>query len=39
MDKMKLATYDLCNDVAERSDKVHQDNILMNFINRRNTMN
>ena len=39
MDKINLATYDLCNDTAERSDKVHKDNILVTVINRSNLMN
>ena len=38
MDKIKLATHDLCNETAEMSHKVHQNNILMNFINKSVTM-
>ena len=38
MDKIKLATRDACNETAERSDKLRQDNALMNFINKKKTM-
>ena len=38
MDKIKLSTCDLCNDAAKRSDKVHEYNVLVKFINRMNMM-
>ena len=36
--KIKLDACDSCNENAERSDKAHHDNLLMNSIKKRNTM-
>ena len=39
IDEIKLITYDLWNCAAQRLDKVHVDNVLVNFINSMIMMN
>ena len=36
MNKIKIATHDIYNEKAKIWDKAHQDNVLKNFINKKN---